>query len=60
MRQISHLDLTIWQSWLTIFFLIFPFDPPETLENLGFLMFSGGSKESIGKKRVKHMDKVVE
>ena len=30
---------------------MFPFDPTEKTK--GFVMFSGGSKENIGKKRVK-------
>ena len=36
---------------LTHFFPMFPFDAPENI-TFGFLMFSGGSKENIGKKWV--------
>ena len=35
---------------LTLFFPVFSFDPPKNTK--GFLMFSGGSKGNIGKKRV--------
>ena len=44
---------------LILFFPMFPFEPPENIRKLkvfrgikGFLMFSGESKASIGKKRV--------
>ena len=40
----------------TLFSPIFPFDPPwKHQKTKGFLMFSGGSKENIGKKRVKQL-----
>ena len=35
---------------LTLFFPMFPFDPPENIRKPGFLMFSGESKGNIGKK----------
>ena len=39
---------------LTISFSMFSFDPPENVrKTFGFLIFSGGSKRNIGKKRVK-------
>ena len=39
---------------VTLFFSIIPFDPPENIRKTkGFLMFLGGSKVNIGKKRVK-------
>ena len=38
---------------LTLFFPMFSFDPPENIRKpLGFLMFSGGSKGNVVKKRV--------
>ena len=39
---------------LTLSFSMFPFDPPENIRKPKvFMMFSGGSKRNIGKKRVK-------
>ena len=38
---------------ITLFFQMFPFYPPENIKNKGFLMFSGGSKGNVGKKKVK-------
>ena len=39
---------------LTLSFSMFPFEPPEnTRKPKVFMMFSGGSKRNIGKKRVK-------
>ena len=42
------------QLTLTLFFPMFPFDSHENIRKpKGFLMFSGGSKGNIGKKKVK-------
>ena len=43
----------IW-NWLTLFFPMFPFDPPcKHQKTKGFLMFSGGSERNIGKEMVR-------
>ena len=58
MHQISHLDLTIWQIFVNTFLPNVHFWPPwKHQKTCGFFMFSGGSKENIGKKRVKHIGK---
>ena len=44
MLQHKH-DLSYpYLRFLTLFFPMFPFDPPENIRKPGFLMFSGGSK----------------
>ena len=49
--KVTRVSLRIY---LTHFFPVFLFDPPENIRKLyGFLMFSGGSKRNIGKKWVK-------
>ena len=39
----NYKNYTIFQTYLTLFLPMFPFDPRE--KNRGFLMFSGGSNK---------------
>ena len=57
-QGISIMSSTKKRIMLTFFFSVFPFDSPENIRKTKgflkvFLMFSGGSKGNIGKKRFK-------